>query len=69
MLTNYNRSALALAELLKREGVEDSTVLEAIASTPRHIFIDDVLQHKAYQNTDCQSVKDKRFRSHILSHA
>ena len=51
MLTNYNRSALALAELLKREGVEDSTVLEAIASTPRHIFIDDVLQHKAYQNT------------------
>ncbi|MEM7255353.1 MAG: protein-L-isoaspartate O-methyltransferase, partial [Pseudomonadota bacterium] len=33
------------------EGVEDSTVLEAIASTPRHIFIDDVLQHKAYQNT------------------
>lgn len=51
MLANYSRSAKALAELLQREGVEDNLVLSAIADIPRHIFIDDVLKHKAYQNT------------------
>ncbi len=51
MLANYTRSAQALADLLQREGVEDKQVLKAIAQIPRHIFIDDVLKHKAYQNT------------------
>ena len=51
MLANYTRSARALAELLQREGVEDKVVLSAIADIPRHLFIDDVLKHKAYQNT------------------
>lgn len=51
MLSNYTRSAQALADLLAREGVEDKLVLSAIAAIPRHLFIDDVLKHKAYQNT------------------
>ena len=51
MLANYTRSAKALSDLLKREGVEDRDVLDAIAGIPRHLFIDDVLQHKAYENT------------------
>ena len=51
VLSNYTRSAQALAELLAREGVEDKQVLNAIATIPRHMFIDDVLKHKAYQNT------------------
>lgn len=51
VLSNYTRSAQALADLLAREGVEDKQVLSAIATIPRHIFIDDVLKHKAYQNT------------------
>ena len=51
MLANYTRSAQALSELLQREGVEDKEVLKAISQIPRHIFIDDVLKHKAYQNT------------------
>ena len=51
MLANYTRSAKALSDLLKREGVEDQGVLDAIANIPRHLFIDDVLQHKAYENT------------------
>ncbi len=51
VLSNYTRSAQALADLLAREGVEDRQVLDAIAAIPRHIFIDDVLKHKAYQNT------------------
>ncbi|KGK02341.1 MULTISPECIES: protein-L-isoaspartate(D-aspartate) O-methyltransferase [Pseudoalteromonas] len=51
MLANYTRSAQALSDLLQREGVEDKEVLKAIAQIPRHIFIDDVLKHQAYQNT------------------
>ncbi len=51
MLANYSRSAKGLADLLQREGVEDEQVLAAIAQIPRHVFIDDVLKHKAYQNT------------------
>ncbi|MDQ2042163.1 protein-L-isoaspartate(D-aspartate) O-methyltransferase [Pseudoalteromonas sp. 20-92] len=51
MLANYTRSAKALSDLLQREGVEDTQVLSAIANIPRHVFIDDVLQHKAYENT------------------
>lgn len=51
VLSNYSRSAQALADLLAREGVEDKQVLNAIATIPRHMFIDDVLKHKAYQNT------------------
>nr|WP_218651603.1 protein-L-isoaspartate(D-aspartate) O-methyltransferase [Pseudoalteromonas sp. Scap03] len=50
-MANYTRSAQALSDLLQREGVEDKEVLKAIAQIPRHIFIDDVLKHKAYQNT------------------
>jgi protein-L-isoaspartate(D-aspartate) O-methyltransferase len=51
VLGNYSRSAKALSELLAREGVEDTQVLNAIADIPRHVFVDNVLQHKAYQNT------------------
>jgi protein-L-isoaspartate(D-aspartate) O-methyltransferase len=51
VLANYTRSAKVLSDLLKCEGVEDQGVLDAIANIPRHLFIDDVLQHKAYENT------------------
>ncbi|WP_105200801.1 MULTISPECIES: protein-L-isoaspartate(D-aspartate) O-methyltransferase [unclassified Pseudoalteromonas] len=51
MITNYQRSAGSLVKLLAQEGISDEQVLEAMAKTPRHLFIDDVLQHKAYQNT------------------
>ena len=51
MLANYTRSAKALSDLLKREGVEDPQILTAIAEIPRHAFIGDVLKHKAYENT------------------
>ncbi|RZQ53996.1 protein-L-isoaspartate O-methyltransferase [Pseudoalteromonas phenolica] len=51
MLGNYARSADALAEQLKASGVQDKKVLQVIKDTPRHLFIDDVLIHKAYENT------------------
>ncbi|MCG9757655.1 MULTISPECIES: protein-L-isoaspartate(D-aspartate) O-methyltransferase [Pseudoalteromonas] len=51
MLNNYQGSANALVELLKQQGVEDKMVLNAIANTPRHMFVDEVLKHKSYENT------------------
>ncbi|ALO43362.1 protein-L-isoaspartate(D-aspartate) O-methyltransferase [Pseudoalteromonas phenolica] len=51
MLGNYTRSADALVEQLKASGVQDKKVLQVIKDTPRHLFIDDVLKHKAYENT------------------
>lgn len=51
MLGNYARSADALVEQLKASGVQDKKVLQVIKDTPRHLFIDDVLKHKAYENT------------------
>lgn len=51
MIGNLQRSASSLAKLLAKEGVTDQRVLEVIAHTPRHVFIDEVLKHKAYQNT------------------
>jgi protein-L-isoaspartate(D-aspartate) O-methyltransferase len=46
-----SRKGLQLAQLLEQEGVTDHRVLNAIAKTPREIFIPDALKHKAYQNT------------------
>jgi len=51
VLGNYARSANALADQLKASGVQDKKVLQVIKNTPRHLFIDDVLKHKAYENT------------------
>jgi len=66
VLANYTRSAQALSDLLQREGVEDKEVLKAIAQIPRHIFIDDVLKHKAYQNTALPIGQGKLFLSLTL---
>lgn len=39
-----------LAEWLANSGITDERVLKAIASTPREMFVSQVLQHKAYEN-------------------
>ncbi|WP_440054080.1 protein-L-isoaspartate(D-aspartate) O-methyltransferase [Pseudoalteromonas sp. T1lg65] len=51
MLSNFQGSAKSLVELLKKQGVEDASVLKTIENTPRHLFVDDVLKHKSYENT------------------
>ncbi|ESP92948.1 MULTISPECIES: protein-L-isoaspartate(D-aspartate) O-methyltransferase [Pseudoalteromonas] len=51
MLNNYQRSASKLIESLRSQGIQDEAVLNIMANTPRHIFIDDVLKHKSYENT------------------
>lgn len=36
---------------LREQGVKDDAVLEVMAETPRHLFIDEALSHKAYEDT------------------
>lgn len=45
------RSGEILAQKLHAEGISDQRVLRAIAQSPRHIFIPEILAHKAYENT------------------
>lgn len=45
------RSGELLAQKLQMEGITNPHVLHAIAHSPRHIFIPEILAHKAYDNT------------------
>ena len=45
------RSGEILAQKLHGEGIRDQRVLQAIAKSPRHIFVPEILAHKAYDNT------------------
>ena len=40
-----------LIQRLKEEGIADATVLEVIRNTPRHIFVDEALASRAYDDT------------------
>ncbi len=42
--------AVQLAHLLKTEGIHNKAVLRAIASVPRHLFVDEGFQSQAYHN-------------------
>ncbi|WP_440876435.1 protein-L-isoaspartate(D-aspartate) O-methyltransferase [Thalassotalea sp. PLHSN55] len=46
-----NRSGELLAQKLHAEGIKNPYVLQAIAQSPRHIFLPEILAHKAYENT------------------
>ncbi|QBY05093.1 protein-L-isoaspartate(D-aspartate) O-methyltransferase [Thalassotalea sp. HSM 43] len=45
------RSGELLARQLHGQGISNERVLHAIASSPRHIFVPEILAHKAYDNT------------------
>ena len=45
------RTRLRLIERLKAQGIVDERVLEAITETPRHLFVDEALSHRAYEDT------------------
>ena len=45
------RSGEILAQHLYNSGIRNSAVLHAIANSPRHIFVPEILAHKAYDNT------------------
>lgn len=40
-----------LVERLKAEGIENTAVLERIRTVPRHLFVDEALASRAYENT------------------
>ncbi|MBW8185538.1 protein-L-isoaspartate(D-aspartate) O-methyltransferase [Shewanella nanhaiensis] len=44
-------AALNLAKSLRDAGIRDESVLQAVANTPRELFLDAALGHKAYENT------------------
>ncbi|WP_426358271.1 protein-L-isoaspartate(D-aspartate) O-methyltransferase [Pseudocolwellia sp. HL-MZ19] len=46
-----SRSGEILAQKLHAEGIINVDVLQAIARSPRHIFVPEILAHKAYDNT------------------
>lgn len=51
MAVATQRSASVLAQKLQSEGILNQQVIAAIAQTPRHLFVETVLAHKAYENT------------------
>ncbi|MEN1727956.1 MAG: protein-L-isoaspartate(D-aspartate) O-methyltransferase [Pseudomonadota bacterium] len=40
-----------LIERLRDKGITDEVVLEAMAATPRHLFVDEALSSRAYEDT------------------
>ena len=40
-----------LVERLKEKGIKNDRVLEVIRTTPRHIFVDEAMAHRAYEDT------------------
>lgn len=42
---------MRLIQRLKEQGIKNETVLSTMADTPRHIFLDEALAHRAYEDT------------------
>jgi len=45
------RTRERLVSRLREQGIKDERVLEMIRDTPRHIFVDEALSHRAYEDT------------------
>jgi protein-L-isoaspartate(D-aspartate) O-methyltransferase len=45
------RTRERLVQRLQEEGIRDQRVLEAIRTTPRHLFVDEALASRAYEDT------------------
>ena len=44
------RTRMRMVERLRDQGIRDETVLAALAEVPRHIFVDEALAHRAYED-------------------
>ena len=44
------RTRNRLVERLRQAGIADERVLDAIATVPRHIFVDQAMEHRAYED-------------------
>ncbi|RMJ02150.1 Protein-L-isoaspartate O-methyltransferase [Marinobacter litoralis] len=45
------RTRMRLVQRLRESGIESDKVLEVIGQIPRHIFLDEALSHRAYEDT------------------
>lgn len=45
------RTRSRLVERLRHKGIREESVLSVIESTPRHLFIDEAMAHRAYEDT------------------
>jgi len=45
------RTRERLVQRLKEQGIKDQKVLDVIRVTPRHLFLDEALSHRAYEDT------------------
>ncbi|MEL0153657.1 MAG: protein-L-isoaspartate(D-aspartate) O-methyltransferase [Halieaceae bacterium] len=45
------RTRMRLLDRLRAQGISNQTVLEAIGEIPRHLFVDEALAHRAYEDT------------------
>lgn len=45
------RTRMRLVQRLQDKGIKNQAVLSAIAETPRHLFLDEALAHRAYEDT------------------
>ena len=45
------RTRQRLVEQLQQNGVSHDKVLQVMATTPRHLFLDEALAHRAYEDT------------------
>ena len=45
------RTRKRLIDRIRTRGVKNERVLEAMTNTPRHLFIDEALSHRAYEDT------------------
>ena len=44
------RTRLRMVERLREQGIRDEIVLTTMAEVPRHIFVDEALQSRAYED-------------------
>ena len=45
------RTRMRLVDRLREQGIADEDLLDIVSSTPRHIFVDEALSHRAYEDT------------------
>lgn len=45
------RTRNRLIERLQEQGIENTQILQVILNTPRHIFVDEALSHRAYEDS------------------
>ena len=45
------RTRARMVERLRQQGINDEQVLAAMGAGPRHLFVDDALAHRAYEDT------------------